>query len=409
MAQPTADSPSHADPTAGPLADQAFPDVAAALRSATKAILLAWEGQVRRHVPPAQAVAFAEVLDHLPDILGSMADALASGDAAEVNRLMERSPEQGVHRFTLHYDVRQLATEDRLLRQLINEHVGSALGRRTTAGEDTALNWVIDLMVQQAVVAFVGHQNARLREAAEAELQYLSFLSHDLSGNLGNITIWLQIMRRGLAAAPQFGRELAALDTAQQSILDTMGGMGRLLQAERLRHGRAEPKAGPVDLCALADAVAAPFVRQAGQKGLALTVDVPAGTTVTSDGELITLALQNLVGNAVKYTARGAVRVGAERGRADGWAVDGVGRGPGPGHRGGQAGADLRGLPPGRHARPGGRGAGAGDRVPGGQDAGRGADGGVDRRRRLDVPPGPAPDRLRGDRARPDGRAGRAG
>ena len=149
---------------------------------------------------------------------------------------MERSPGQGIHRFQLHYDVRDLATEDRLLRLIIIEQVEAGLGRRLGRDEDTALNWCIDLMGQQAMIAFVSHQNERLRAAAEAELKYLSFLSHDLNGNLGNVTLWLQILRRRLAASPQFADEVSALDTAQQAILDTMGGMGRLLQAERLRH-----------------------------------------------------------------------------------------------------------------------------------------------------------------------------
>ncbi|MDB5296901.1 MAG: histidine kinase, partial [Phycisphaerales bacterium] len=121
---------------------------------------------------------------------------------------MERSPEQGVYRFQIHYDVGDLATEDRLLRRLVNEHAADALGRRMDAEEEAALDWAIDLMAQQAMIAFVGHQNDRLRAAAEAELQYLSFLSHDLSGNLGSVTLWLQILRRRLAGSPQFAPEV---------------------------------------------------------------------------------------------------------------------------------------------------------------------------------------------------------
>ena len=183
-------------------------------------------------------------------------------------------------------------------------------------------------MVQQATAAFVEHQNARLREAAEAELKYLSFLSHDLSGNLGNVTLWLQILRQSMKQSPQFAREMAALDSAQQAILDTMGGMGRLLQAERLRHKGVEAKAVPLDLHALATDVGNQYARRAADKGVDLTVDVAPGLTVTSDGELVRLVLQNLVGNAVKYSTRGRVRVWAER--ADGgWSLSVSDEGPG--------------------------------------------------------------------------------
>ena len=178
--------------------------MAEALRSRIKPILRAWEELVRKHVPPVHGLPFDEVIDSVPDILSKVADALASGKAAEVNRLIERSPSQGIHRFRMHYDVRQLAVEDRMLRRLIIEHVDVGLDRRKTGDEEMALNWVIDLMAQQAMIAFVGHQNGRLRDAAEAELKYLSFLSHDLNGNLGNVTLWLQILRRSLSDSPQF-------------------------------------------------------------------------------------------------------------------------------------------------------------------------------------------------------------
>jgi hypothetical protein len=114
----------------GPLAGGPFTEVAEALRSRIKPLLREWEKQVRRTVPPAHGVSFEDIIDHLPEILTGMADALASGEPEEIKRLMERAPEQGIHRFQLHYDVRELATEDRILRRLIVEHVEAGLGRR---------------------------------------------------------------------------------------------------------------------------------------------------------------------------------------------------------------------------------------------------------------------------------------
>ena len=329
MAKRPAARPRHVDPTVGPLAERPLPEIAKVLRSRIKPILRDCEKMVRQHVPPANGATVQQVLDGLPDILGGMADALAAGKAAHVTRLMARSPEQGIHRFQMHYDVRQLATEDRMLRRTIADHVEDALGRRTTRAEDAALHWVIDLMAQQAMIAFVEHQNRRLRDAAEAELKYLSFLSHDLNGNLGNVTLWLQILRRALAESPQFTREVAALDEAQQAILTTMGGMGRLLQAERLRHSGVEPEAGPLNLYTVASESARQSAQTAEQKGLALVVEVPPDAKVTSDGAMVRLVLQNLIGNAVKYSSRGTVRVRAERAKGGAWSLAVSDEGPG--------------------------------------------------------------------------------
>ena len=59
-------------------------------------------------------------------------------------------------------------------------------------------------------------------------------------------------------------------------------------------------------------------------------MEVLAGTVMESDGELLTLVLQNLIGNAVKYSNRGTIRVGFDKGVEEGetvlWVMD---EGPG--------------------------------------------------------------------------------
>jgi signal transduction histidine kinase len=326
--------PPGSDPSVGLLTRRAFPELAGALRREVGTILHEWMARVRRALPHRTGGLNNDQLeDSVPEILRCIADALASDDPEETRRLMERSPAQGVTRFQQHYEVRDVATEDGLLRRVVVERVAQALERRATVEEELALHTALDLMLQQAVAAFVDHQHEQLRAAAETELQYLSFLSHDLRGNLGNVTLWLQALKLDLGGSPQFAAAVATVDMAQQAILDTMGGMGRLLQAERLRHQAAQQaEPGPLKLHETAWGVVRQFLPQAEQKGVRVAVDVPTGAVVGADRELVTLALQNLVGNAVKYSARGTVRVGAER-RADGiagaWAVVVSDEGPG--------------------------------------------------------------------------------
>jgi signal transduction histidine kinase len=303
------------DRPAAALRDQSFPELAAALRSETPRIIEAWIGEVRRAVPSAHDLTDDQIRDHQPVILPAMADALDGG----IGKLVEQSPAQGVTRFGQRYDVAEVMLEDRLLRQVIVEHVGAALGRPMTDGEHIGLHAAVDVMLQQAVVAFVAHQNARLREAAEAELKYLSFLSHDLHNNLGSVTVMLQVLRQRLATSPEFAGDVETLDAAQQAILDTVGGTGRLLQSERLRKsgGAAAAERRPVDLHALLVAAARQSSRAAEAKGIKIVVDAAPGAVAASDRELIALVVQNLVGNAVKYSSAGTVCVTAVCG-ADG-------------------------------------------------------------------------------------------
>ena len=304
-------------PTTDLLKHQPFPGLAAALRSQSKAILTTWVEQVRLALPSVRSLPFRELQDSLPVILAHMADALESADHRDAERLAKQSPSQGVTRFGQHYDVRELVLEDRLLRRLIIEHVQGAMDRRMTLDEQVALDMGIDVMLQQAVVAFVGEQHAQLRVAAEAELKYLSFLSHDLENNLSGVTIMLQLLRRRLVTSPEFAGDVQTLDDAQQAVLNTVGGMARLLESERLRKSGATAEQKPVNLHDLLVGAARQSAGAAEKKGVKITVDAAPDAVARSDRELIGLVVQNLIGNAVKYSAGGTVRVGATCG-ADG-------------------------------------------------------------------------------------------
>jgi signal transduction histidine kinase len=308
-----------------------LPELAAALRSRIGQIIQIWVEEVRREVPSARQLSFEQLQDNLPAILGGMADALESANGGGIGNLKAQSPAQGIPRFHQNYNIRELMTEDRLLRRIIIEQTESALGRRMTLEEQVALAMAIDVMLQQAVVAFVDHQNARITSGAESELKYLSFLSHDLNNNLGAVTLFMQVLRRRLAAFPEFAQDVETLDQAQHSILDTTTGMQRLLQSERLRKSGVEVKHGSVNLHRVASSAISQLLRQAEKKGVRIAVEVPSDAVVHSDAELITLALQNLAGNAVKYSQRGVVRVGAKQGEdGDGrWVVWVSDEGPG--------------------------------------------------------------------------------
>jgi signal transduction histidine kinase len=295
------------------IAQHSLPELAAVLRSQSENIIESWMVVVRSVVPATTNLPSIELRDNLPAILAKMADVMESANRHDIDELVRTSPAQGLARFQQKYDIRDLMTEDRLLRRVIIGEVEIALGRGMNHAEQITLHMSIDIMQQEAVVAFIAQQNDKLRTAAEAELKYLSFLSHDMNNNLGSVTLLLQVLRKRLASNGDFEPDVQILDSAQKSILDTIGGMGRLLQSERLRKSGAPPQRGPVPLARLVSNVAQNFVKMAGDKSVKIAVEVPADVVLNSDGDLLGLILQNVVGNAVKYSTRGTVRVWALR------------------------------------------------------------------------------------------------
>jgi signal transduction histidine kinase len=297
-------------PANKPVEHRAHPQLAAALRSRIGEILLVWEGAVRRTLPSTAELSFNEMADHLPLLLKLLAEAIGSEDPAAMQTLIKQAPEQGIVRIEQNRAVGDVMMEDRLLRRVIIEEVCDALGRAMTTPEQVALHTGIDIIAQEAVVAYVEIQEAQSRAAADVEAKYLSFLSHDLSNHLTGVTIWLKLLRQQLSASPASEDAVTTLDVVQRSIGETVRGIGRLLHSEKLRRQRTQARTDPVDVHALFADVLRQFAIQARDKGLDLAVDAAPGTQVHSDREILGLILNNLVGNAVKYSVRGTVRVG---------------------------------------------------------------------------------------------------
>jgi signal transduction histidine kinase len=169
----------------------------------------------------------------------------------------------------------------------------------------------IDVAVRNVAATFFGRQPEQLRAVAKSELKHmdvnhLSFLSHDLNNNLGAVSIHLEVLRRRLGRHGEFAEELSVLDQAQQSIDHTTRGMRRLLAHAHLRSKATGLHVQRVDLHDLTRGVATQHAAHARGKGLAIVVDVDPDAAVYSDSDLIAVVLQNLVGNAVKYSRRGA-------------------------------------------------------------------------------------------------------
>jgi signal transduction histidine kinase len=299
------------NPLIAQLTHRPFPEVAKALRSEATQITLAWDVAVRQAMPQMQCLTFDELKDSTPEILVAIADALASNDPEMIRDLVRRAPMQGLSRLELNFDVVEVMQEDRLLRAIIVQHIEARLERRMDVLESAALHAAVDVMLQRSVIALVDKQKLQLRAAAETELKFLSFLSHDLNNNLNSVTLSLQALGQDLKGTGRFAEAEESLALAQNFINDTVAGMRRMLDHERLRKSMKGPTFSPVDLHAVALKVVGQFSREADAKGTSLAVQIRPGTMVESDGEMLSVVLQNLVGNGVKYSNGGTVRVGS--------------------------------------------------------------------------------------------------
>lgn len=138
--------------------------------------------------------------------------------------------------------------------------------------------------------------------------RFVAAASHDLLQPLSAAKLFISsVTEDGLA--PE-ARE--ALDKAQNALLSVEGILGALLDISKLESGRAAVSVGPVPLDRLLAQLNDEFGAIAAAKGLRLSV-VPSRAVVQSDPAYLRRILQNLIGNAIRYTDRGRVLVGVRR------------------------------------------------------------------------------------------------
>jgi signal transduction histidine kinase/CheY-like chemotaxis protein len=149
---------------------------------------------------------------------------------------------------------------------------------------------------------------ANAERANASRSRFVAAASHDLLQPLSAAKLFISsVGEEGLA--PE-SRE--ALDKAQNALLSVEGILGALLDISKLESGRAAVSVGPVPLARLLAQLNDEFGAIAAAKGLRLTV-VPSRVTVQSDPAYLRRILQNLIGNAIRYTDRGRVLVGVRR------------------------------------------------------------------------------------------------
>ncbi|MBA2658990.1 MAG: sensor histidine kinase [Nitrosospira sp.] len=292
------------------LAYHAFPLLASALSLRKDVILQEWEAAVVHTLPAADALTLQNLRNSVPLILQEIIEAFSSDRPFTTRELMEGSKKHGESRFQENYNMRELVVEYRLLRRVILEQVSEVLDERLDMRSNIALNMAVDTALQSGIVMFTEHLQQQIRSSTEVQSKYLSFLSHDLRNHLHHAMLHLQLLAVRLAKIPEYANNIADLESVKHAILQTTAGMDRLLQSEQLR--KEEPvhhTAELVDLSLLLSEVAKRLAHEAESKGLELEVDVPEGGQAISDEGLLTLILQNLMGNAVKYSSRGRIKM----------------------------------------------------------------------------------------------------
>ncbi|MFC5527613.1 NahK/ErcS family hybrid sensor histidine kinase/response regulator [Rhodanobacter ginsengisoli] len=162
--------------------------------------------------------------------------------------------------------------------------------------------------LSEALVA-TAHARRAAETANVSKTRFLAAASHDLLQPLNAARLFTSALRQhpGLdAEASGLAERIDASFRAAEDLLDA------LLDTSRLDAGSYRPEVGGFALSELFDSLQAQFAVVAEQRGLRLRV-VPTTLAVHSDPQLLRRILQNFLSNALRYTSKGRVLLGARR------------------------------------------------------------------------------------------------
>ncbi len=158
-------------------------------------------------------------------------------------------------------------------------------------------------------VTVLESQKVELAEASRAKSEFLANMSHEIRTPMNAILGFTEVLRRGMYDNVEQRTEY--LDTIHASGKHLLHLINDILDLSKVESGRMELEVVPC--CPheiLLDVVNVLRVK-AEEKGLALTAVTPGGLpeVITSDPGRLRQVLTNLIGNAIKFTERGSVKL----------------------------------------------------------------------------------------------------
>lgn len=156
----------------------------------------------------------------------------------------------------------------------------------------------------------------REKSLEEERDEFISVVSHELrtpiaisEGNIGNAEFIVE--KTGDIKAVK-----AALKEAHNQVLFLASMINDLSTLSRAERGVLQVEAEPINVPDLAQELLSNYTPSAEKKGLKLELEMADGLAELTSGKLyVREVLQNFITNAIKYTEKGSVTIGAKKGK----------------------------------------------------------------------------------------------
>ena len=170
---------------------------------------------------------------------------------------------------------------------------------------------LLDITERKRVDAELRAALATAQAAHRATSQFLAMMNHELRTPMQAVIGYSDLLLAGPRGSLT-SQQAEDVGYIQQGARRMIALIDQMLSLARMEAGHLELAAVPVDLAEILEEVRQDVAPQAALKSLDLCIDVPpALPPLLADPVALRQILLNLVGNAVKFTDRGEIRVSA--------------------------------------------------------------------------------------------------
>ncbi|MCC2659087.1 MAG: sasA [Panacagrimonas sp.] len=289
--------------------------LAGLLVDSSDTVMQRWRAQVRE-LPSARDLDVPALNDHIPVLLSELAEMLRAHCDQTIPAVLRNSSStsHGLQRVQDAFDIEEVVAEYNVLRGCIHD-LADEHGVQLQGRPFHVINRVFDHAIGLAVQTFATQRALEVRQRRE---EYLAFVAHDLRTPLNAIALVGRVLEKAVAAPSDSsggdgGRTGKMLKALRRNVEHLEKLVGTVLE----ENTRLQTEVGvqlerrEFDLWPFVEVLVHDLHPVAGTGSTRLVNAIPEDLVVYADADFLMRIFQNLIANAIRYTPRGEITIGA--------------------------------------------------------------------------------------------------